>query len=92
MSNEARAAEAADQKTATVTFRGIEFEVPRTYDDWPIQFIQALDQGASRGKYLPLLLGEATWARLVKLNLKGSDLIELDQEVAVALGFKNPGE
>jgi len=28
----------------------------------------------------------------VKLNLKGSDLIELDQEVAVALGFKNPGE
>jgi hypothetical protein len=90
MSNEARKSEAHDEK-ATVEFRGHTFEVSREYDEWPLEFLEALEDGKSisivRGA-----LGPAQWAKVRAMNLKVGDVRELADDIAVAMGFASAGE
>jgi hypothetical protein len=90
MSNEARQDE-AHNSTAKVEWRGHEFEVSREYDDWTVDFLEALEEGKSVG-IVRGALGPAQWRTVRSMNLKVSDLRELSDAIASAMGFGSAGE
>lgn len=90
MSNEARKDE-AQEKTATVEFRGETFEVSREYDDWSVDFLEALEDGKSVG-VVRGALGPVQWRTVRGMELKVSELRELSDLIAVAMGFGSAGE
>lgn len=91
MNDEARKAEAKDDPTATVEFRGLTLTVSREYDDWPVEFVDALEEGKTVG-ICKGALGPAQWRRVRALDLKMRDLAPLADLIAQALGFGDAGE
>jgi hypothetical protein len=91
MSEEARQAEAKGESTATVQWRGHEFEVSREYDDWSVDFVESLEEnkavGIVRGALTP-----ADWRVVKASGLKMRELSELADLIAKAMGFGSPGE
>jgi hypothetical protein len=90
MSNEARKDE-AHEKTVAVEFRGETFEVSREYDDWSVEFLEALEDGRSVG-IVRGALGPSQWRVVRGMELKVSDLRELSDLIAAAMGFGSAGE
>lgn len=91
MSEDARKAEAAGEATATVEFRGETFTVSREMDDWPVEFVDALEEGKTVG-IVKGALGPAQWRRVRSMNLRMRDIEPLADGITTALGFGNPGE
>lgn len=91
MSEEARQAEANGETTGTFEFRGRTFTVPRNYDDLPVEFFEAVEDGKTvsiiRGA-----LGPKQWAVIRGMGLNMRELGEMDDLIAEAMGFKKPGE
>jgi hypothetical protein len=86
MSNDTRKAEAAGDKIATVEFRDHTFTVPREYDDMTVDFIESLEEGKTVG-IVRGALGPAQWRTVKGMSLKMSDLAELADNIAEAMGF-----
>ena len=91
MSNEARQAEATGDGTADVEFRGHTFTVSRNYDEMPVAFIEAVEEGRAVGT-VKGALGPRQWRTVQAMNLNMRELSELADEVAVAMGFASAGE
>ena len=91
MSNETRKTEAKGGKTANVEFRGHTFEVSVEYDDWPVAFTEALEDGKSVG-ICKGALGPRQWRTVQAMNLRNRDLAELADKIAAAMGFGSTGE
>lgn len=89
--NAARKAEADDETTAIVEWRGHKFTVPRKYDDWSVDFVESLEEGKSVG-IVRGALGPAQWATVRQMNLKILELDDLAGGIAQALGFASSGE
>lgn len=87
MSTDPRADEAQSPETATFTFRGVDFVIPRDRDDWPLTFSVALEEGASMGLLAKHLLGAEQWATVGRLNLRRRDAMELLEEISKAMGL-----
>ena len=92
MSKEAREAEARDEKTATISFRGETFTVSRDYDDWPVELTDALEQGLTVA-ICKHALGPSQWRKVQRMGrMRNRDLVPLLDEIARALGFGSMGE
>lgn len=90
MSNEAREAEAKNEP-AVVTWREHEFTVPRDYDDWSLDLVEAFEDGRELA-IIRGALGPAQW-RVVKAEApKVRDIKGLAEDIAIALGFQSVGE
>jgi hypothetical protein len=81
----------AHGKTATVEFRDETFTVSREYDDFSIDFVEALEDGKSVG-IVRGALGPDQWRTVKAMDLKVSDLRELSDAIAAAMGFGSAGE
>ena len=90
MSN-ARKAEADGQTTAVVKWRGHEFVVATQYEDWSVDFVEALEEGKAVG-IVRGALAPADWRTVKAANLKMRDLTELADKIAAAMGFGEAGE
>lgn len=77
--------------TAIVKWRDLEFTVSTEYDDYPVDFMEAVEDGRTVG-IVRGALGPAQWRVVKALNLKMADLAELAEGVADALGFNSTGE
>ena len=91
MSNETRKAEANNESTAELEFRGHTFTVSRNYDDFTVDFVEALEEGKTVG-IVRGALGPAQWRVVKGMNLKIRDLSELADKIATAMGFGSVGE
>jgi hypothetical protein len=91
MSEDTRQAEAKGENTATIEFRGHEFTVSREYDDWPVAFLDAIEEGKTVG-IVKGALGPAQWRTVAAMNLKIRDLAPLGEDIVKALGFGDTGE
>lgn len=91
MSNETRKAEARSDDTAPVTFRGETFTISTAYDEFPVEFVESLEEGKTVG-ICRGALGPAQWRRVRAMNLKMKDLAELSDLIATAMGFGDAGE
>lgn len=91
MSEDTRKAEANDETTASIEFRGHTFDVPRSYGDWSVDFVESLEEGKSVG-IVRGALGPAQWRTVRGMNLKMRDLDEFADKLAVAMGFGSAGE
>ena len=91
MSEEIRKAEAQQEATAVIEFRGQTFTISREYDDWPIDFLEAIEDGKTVG-IVRGALGPAQWHRVKAMNLKTRDLAELSEKMVAAMGFRSAGE
>lgn len=90
MSNETREAEAQD-KTGVVEWRDHKFEVSREYADWTVDFLESLEEGKAVG-IVRGALGPTQWRTVRSLDLKVSELTELSDLIAKAMGFGSTGE
>lgn len=90
MSNETREAEARD-KIGVVAFRDEKFEVSREYADWSVDFLESLEEGKAVG-IVRGALGPQQWRTVRGMNLKVSELTELSDLIAKAMGFGSAGE
>lgn len=91
MSEEARKAEASGDETASVTFRGQTFTVPRNYDDWTVDFLESLEEGKVIG-IVRGALGQSQWRRVRAMNLTIKELQPFADDIATAMGFGSAGE
>lgn len=91
MSEKARKAEATGQKTVDIAFRGETFTLNREYDDWPVEFVDALEEGKTVG-ICKGALGPIQWRKVRAMNLTLRDLAPLAESIAAALGFGSAGE
>lgn len=91
MSEEARKAEARGDKTATVEFRGQVFTVSTEYDEYPVDFMEAIEDGRAVG-ICRGALGPRQWRQVQSMRLKMRDLAELSDLIAEAMGFGSAGE
>ena len=83
--------EAKDATTATVEFRGDTFTVPRSYDDWTVDFLESIEEGKVIG-IVRGALGPAQWRRVKGMNLTMKQLQPFADDIAAAMGFGSPGE
>lgn len=90
MSNEAREAE-ANNEPAVITWRGHEFTVPRDYDDWSIELVEAFEDGRELS-IIRGALGPAQWRIVKSEEPKVRDIKGLAEDIATALGFRSVGE
>lgn len=90
MSNETRKDE-AQNKTGIVEWRDQKFEVSREYADWTVDFLESLEEGKAVG-IVRGALGQQQWRTVRGLNLKVSELNELSDLIAKAMGFGSSGE
>lgn len=90
MSDEARKAEASGESTATVEFRGETFTVPTEYDDFSLDFLEALEDGRTIG-IVRGALGPVQWRVVKAMSLTARDLGPLADKIAEAMGFTNAG-
>lgn len=86
-----REAEAKDETTAPVEFRGQTFEVPRNYDDWTVDFLESIEEGKVIG-IVRGALGPAQWRVVKGMNLTMKQLQPFADDIAAAMGFGKPGE
>lgn len=91
MSEKARKAEANDEKTATVEFRGRTFSIPLKYDDYSVDLVESLEEGKVVG-IVRGFLGPNQWRVVRGMDLKMADLNELSGRLAKAAGFGDTGE
>src|SRR5690349_16978699 len=85
-----RQAEAQGETTAKVEFRGETFTVPTEYDDFSIDFVEALEDGRTVG-IVRGALGPAQWRVVKAMDLKARDLAPLAEVIAQAMGFADAG-
>lgn len=85
-----RQAEARGESTATLEFRGETFTVPTEYDDFSLDFIEALEDGRTIG-IVRGALGDAQWRVVKSMDLKARDLAPLADAIAAAMGFTDAG-
>jgi hypothetical protein len=90
MTETALQAEAAGP-TAEFEFRGEKFTVPLEYADYPVEYIEAAEDGKSLAIQARGLLGPEQWDRVRSMRLKARDLDELSDAISAALGVE-PGE
>ena len=90
MSNEARAAEAANEP-AIVKWREHEFTVPRDFDDWTVDLVEAFEDGRELS-IIRGALGPDQWRVVKSENPRVCDIAGLADDIAVALGFRSVGE
>lgn len=90
MSEETRKSEVTT-KTAEVKWRTFVFEVSTDYDEYPVDFMEAVEDGRSVG-IVRGALGPQQWREIKALNLKMRELAELSDAIAEAMGFKSAGE
>jgi hypothetical protein len=90
-----RETEAAE--TATVSFVGLDIEIPAAPEDWPLEAMEALEQGQAL-KWAKLVLGADDWNALIRELRKQNgreptmrDLNPLMEQVAETYGFESPG-
>lgn len=89
--SDARKAEAKGETTATVEFRGETFTVPTEYDDFSVDFVEALEDG----KTLSLVrgaLGPTQWRVVKSMRLTVKELTPFADDIARAMGFGEAGE
>jgi hypothetical protein len=91
MSEEARKSEAKGESTVDVEFRGDTFTISREYDEWPVDFLDAIEEGKTIG-IVKGALGPAQWRRVRSMNLKIRELAPLGDSIVKALGFADQGE
>ena len=91
MSNESRKNEAQGNGTATVKWRGHEFTVSTEYDEYPVEFIEALEDGKAVG-IVRGALGPKQWRVVQAQHLNMRELGDLSDEIAAAMGFGSVGE
>ena len=90
MSDDTRKAEARGDSTATVEFRGHTFTIPTEYDDFSVDFVEALEDG----KTLSMVrgaLGPRQWQTVKAMRLKTRELAPLADDIAKAMGFGDAG-
>lgn len=90
MSNEARAAEASNEP-AVIKWREHEFTIPRDYDDWSLDLVEAFEDGRELS-IIRGALGPAQWRVVKSEEPKVRDIKGLAEDIAVALGFRSVGE
>jgi len=90
MSNETRESEAQD-KVGVIEWRDQKFEVSREYADWSVDFLESLEEGKAVG-IVRGALGVQQWRIVRGMDLKVSDLTELSELIAKAMGFGSTGE
>ena len=90
MSEKARKEEAA-REPAKVEFRGHTFEVSREYSEWSVDLVESLEEGKAVG-IVRGALGAQNWRLVKSLDLNMSDLAELSDAIAEAMGFGSTGE
>lgn len=84
-------AEVDDQVDVTFDWRGQTWRVQADKSNLPIELMEAFEDG----KYVTgcrALLGDAQWARFKAMSPTTSDLEELFDPIARALGFTDAGE
>lgn len=84
-------AEAKNDSTAVVKWRGMEFTISREYGDWSVDLLESIEEGKAVG-IVRGAIGAANWRRVQSMNLKVRDLDELSDQIAKALGFGSVGE
>ena len=89
MSEEARKAETTGSPTATFEFRGESFDMPLSYDDYPLSYIEAALDGKPLAIQARELLGPEQWARVRGMGLNGRDLEELGEAMQSAAGISS---
>lgn len=90
---EAVQAEATGEVVTEVVWRDQKFHIAASADDWPVDVIEAFEQGKA-ATALAGVLGPAQWARFkaTKPAPKVKDLTGLMDTIASKLGFGNAGE
>lgn len=91
MSNETRKAEARNDKTAEVEWRGHTFTVSREYDEWSVDFVESLEEGKTVG-IVRGALDPKDWRTVKAQRLNMRELSELADKIAAAMGFGSAGE
>ena len=77
----------ANGSTATFEWRGESFTVPLEYDDFPVEFIEAVADGRPGPVQTRALLGPEQWQIVRRMNPKGRDLNELQEVIQGATGL-----
>ena len=85
--NETNLRNEANGSTATFEWKGESFTVPLEYDDYPLDFIEAVADGRSGPVQMRALLGPEQWATVRGMNPKGRDLNELQEVIQGATGL-----
>ena len=85
MSETARQAEAAGE-VGKVEFRGHTFTVPLEHDDYPIDFLESIEDGKTIG-IVRGALGPAQWRVVKSMGLTAGELAPLVDGIAEAMGF-----
>lgn len=89
--SDVREDEATKGKTATVTWRGQKFVVPRERADWSLDLLEALEDGASVG-IIRGFLGPVQWRKVKAMGLMAPEFDEFADALATSLGFGSTGE
>lgn len=85
MSETARKSEAVGE-VGKVEFRGKTFTVPLEYDDFSVDFLEALEDGKTIG-IVRGALGPQQWHSVKAMGLTARDLVPLADGIADAMGF-----
>lgn len=91
MSNDDARKSEAKLEPAVIEFRGNTFTVEREYAKWSIDLLESIEEGKSVG-IVRGALGPSQWRTVKSMDLKVSDLNELADLLAGALGFGSVGE
>lgn len=89
--SEAAQAEAEGVETAHVSWRGVEFDVPRYRRDWPFDAVVAVEE-EKWPLVLRYLLPDLALAEFRALRPTETDAMDLINEISNALGFADKGE
>lgn len=76
----------ANSSTATFKFRDVEFTVPLEFDEYPLSFIEAMEDGKSLAIQARELLGPKQWAEVRGMKLKAGESRELFDAIDAAMG------
>lgn len=84
---DARAQEAKGGETITVEFKGVEYTIPRSFNDWSYLYAFEMERGHSAVAFQHLL-GEKQFARFLATNPTNGDFNDFDEKLGAALGVK----
>ncbi|MBF6326766.1 MULTISPECIES: hypothetical protein [Nocardia] len=82
--------EAQGVETATITYKGAEFDIPASVDDWPTLAVQAM----SKNHHIDAIehaLGPVQWNRFVSQFPLKRNFDEFAELIAQELGFTKAG-
>ena len=83
--------EAEGVEEVSVSWRDLTFTFPADTDDWPVEALEAFEQGKA-ATAIRALAGPKAWVEFKKRNPRVRDMSDVFKDFARAAGFSDAGE